>query len=132
MITNQVHWLSGALCEFCRSDYVAIRLNTGFVFIEANIGVQSRHTDINARLARDVVRIGFPEFAFVKNIFREFNYVDMIVIAVPHGGVQIAWLWSLRYHSPLAKCNAHIGFAIEFSSIGTLARLVVCKRAMSL
>ena len=58
--------------------------------------VQSRHTDINARLARDVVRIGFPELAFVKNIFREFNYVDMIVIAVPHGGVQIVWLWSLR------------------------------------
>ena len=76
--------------------YVAIRLNTGFVFIEANIGVQSRHTDINARLARDVVRIGFPELAFVKNILREFNYVDMIVIAVPHGGVHIAWLWSLR------------------------------------
>ena len=55
------------------------------MFVEAQVGIQARHADISAGLARDVIGVGFPETAFVKNVFRQFDYVDVIMVAARVG-----------------------------------------------
>lgn len=48
------------------------------MFIEAQVGVQSCHADVDAWFARDVIGVGFPETALVKNVFRQFDHIDVV------------------------------------------------------
>ena len=55
---------------------------------ETHIRVQSCHSDINARFALNVIGVGLLESSFGKDVFRQFNHVDVVVVAAPHGGKQ--------------------------------------------
>jgi hypothetical protein len=51
------------------------------VFVEPQVGVQSRHADIKTRPARDIVGVGFLEPTFIENVFRKLDHVDVVMIA---------------------------------------------------
>lgn len=54
------------------------------MLIEAHIWIQPCHAHIHARLTLNVIGIGFFESGFVKNVFRQFDDVDVVVIAASH------------------------------------------------
>src|SRR5450759_1200280 len=64
-------------------------IRDSLVFVKAHVGIQSRHADVNARLPHDVIGVGLLEAAFVKNVFRQFDHVDVVMVAAPHGCVQM-------------------------------------------
>ena len=54
------------------------------MLVEADVRIQSRHADIDTRLARDIPGIGSLESAFVKHVFRQLDHVDVVMVAASH------------------------------------------------
>ncbi len=54
------------------------------MLVEAQVGVEPGHADIHAGLARNVAGIAALEAAFEKDFFRQFDHVDVVVLAASH------------------------------------------------
>jgi hypothetical protein len=66
----------------------ALRPDARLVLVEAQIGIQPGHADVDARFAGNVAGVGFPEASFVQNVFRKFDDIDVIVVPQSHGCVR--------------------------------------------
>ena len=70
--------------EFGWPSGVPIRLNSRLVFVKTHVRVQSRHAHIDAWFSRNVVGIAFGKLSLLKNVLRQFNHVDVVVVAACH------------------------------------------------
>ena len=64
---------------------VSAGLDTSLAFVEAHIGIQPCHADVDARLSRDAIWVALLALAFVKNVFRPFEHICVVVLAPCHG-----------------------------------------------
>ena len=48
--------------------------------VEAQVGIESRHTDVDKRFAELVVGVRSAETGFVPHAVRQFNHVYMMVV----------------------------------------------------
>ena len=78
--------------------YVSVGLDACLVFVEAHVGIKSRHANVKTRISRDVIGVGFPESAYAKNVFRQVDHIDVVVVGASHGCVQIS-ASATRWHS---------------------------------
>lgn len=62
--------------------YETIRLDARLVFVEALVGTQSGHADINAGHARQVVRVGLAKPRFPQHALRKLDDVDAVMMTV--------------------------------------------------
>ena len=80
-MTSDYRLRRGLAISASRIFDVSVGLDARLVFVETHIGIQSRHADVDAGLAGDVIRVALLEFGFVEHVFRQFDYIYVVVIA---------------------------------------------------
>src|SRR6266508_1028748 len=58
----------------------AVRLDSRLVLVEALIGAQACHADVNARLGGIVIRVALPELRLAQHVGRKLDHVDRMVM----------------------------------------------------
>ena len=66
------------------SSHSGWRAHAGLVLVEASVGVQSRHADINAGLRGIVIGIAFLELCFLQHVLGEKDDVDVVMMSLGH------------------------------------------------
>src|SRR5205823_8516249 len=59
---------------------VAVRLDAGLMLVEAHVGRDAGHADVDAGLHRVVVRIRAAEAAVLQHLWCELHYIDRVML----------------------------------------------------
>src|SRR5687767_8162823 len=86
----------------------AVGLDAGLVLVEAHVGREARHADVDARKAQPVARVGLAEARLVQHVLRQLDDVHRVMM-FPQGPKYIK-----RMDEALIRARVQFGLNIGF------------------